>query len=77
MVLNATSVGEGRRNRAFLCMCSRNCNYYYQHCNRCCGVDASKWPSDGKFFWLLLLCGGILCAQGLSRNNLHDINHWR
>ena len=21
--------------------------------------------------------GGILCAQGLSRNNLHDINHWR
>ena len=25
MVLNATSVGVGRRNRSFLCMCSRNC----------------------------------------------------
>ena len=25
MVLNATSVGAGRRNRSFLCMCSRNC----------------------------------------------------
>ena len=25
MVLNATSVGVGRRNRSFLCMYSRNC----------------------------------------------------
>ena len=25
MALNATSVGVGRRNRFFLCMCSRNC----------------------------------------------------
>ena len=25
VVLNATSVGVGRRNRSFLCMCSRNC----------------------------------------------------
>ena len=25
MVLNATSVGVGRRNRSCLCMCSRNC----------------------------------------------------
>ena len=25
MVLNATSVGVGRRKRSFLCMCSRNC----------------------------------------------------
>ena len=25
MVLNAASVGVGRRNRSFLCMCSRNC----------------------------------------------------
>ena len=25
MVLNATSVGVGRRNKSFLCMCSRNC----------------------------------------------------
>ena len=25
MVLNATSVGVERRNRSFLCMCSRNC----------------------------------------------------
>ena len=25
MVLDATSVGVGRRNRSFLCMCSRNC----------------------------------------------------
>ena len=25
MVLNAYSVGVGRRNRSFLCMCSRNC----------------------------------------------------
>ena len=25
MVLNATSVGVGRRNRSFLCICSRNC----------------------------------------------------
>ena len=25
MVLNATSVGVGRRNRSFLCMCCRNC----------------------------------------------------
>ena len=27
MVLNATSVGVGRRNRSFLCMCSRNGNF--------------------------------------------------
>ena len=25
MVLNATSVGVGRRNKSLLCMCSRNC----------------------------------------------------
>ena len=25
MVLNATSVEVGRRNRSFLCMCSKNC----------------------------------------------------
>ena len=25
VVLNATSVGVGRRNRFFLCMCGRNC----------------------------------------------------
>ena len=25
VVLNATYVGAGRRNRSFLCMCSRNC----------------------------------------------------
>ena len=25
MALNATCVGVGRRNRLFLCMCSRNC----------------------------------------------------
>ena len=25
MVLNVISVGMGRRNRSFLCMCSRNC----------------------------------------------------
>ena len=25
MALNATSVAVGRRNRFFLCMCSRNC----------------------------------------------------
>ena len=25
MALNANSVGMGRRNRFFLCMCSRNC----------------------------------------------------
>ena len=25
MALNANSVGTGRRNRFFLCMCSRNC----------------------------------------------------
>ena len=30
-------------------------NYYCQHCIRCCGGDASKWPSDGNFFWLLLV----------------------
>ena len=30
-------------------------NYYCQHCIRCCGGDASKSPSDGNFFWLLLV----------------------
>ena len=25
MVLNATSAAAGRRNRSFLCICSRNC----------------------------------------------------
>ena len=25
MVLNPTTVGVGRRNKSFLCMCSRNC----------------------------------------------------
>ena len=25
MVLNAATVGVGRMNRSFLCMCSRNC----------------------------------------------------
>ena len=30
-------------------------NYYYQHCIRCCAVDTSKSPSDGNFFWLLLV----------------------
>ena len=28
MALNATSVGVGRRNRFFLCICSRNCIFF-------------------------------------------------
>ena len=28
VALNATSVGVGRRNRFFLCICSRNCIFF-------------------------------------------------
>ena len=51
MTLNATSVGVGRRDRFFLCMCSRNCFFFI------IGIDGdvSKSPSDGDFFYLLLV----------------------
>ena len=41
MVLNATSVGVERRNKSFLCMCSRNCTFDI------------IWSE--KTFWLILL----------------------
>ena len=41
VALNATSVGVGKRNRSFLCMCSRNCIF---------DIFSSE-----KTFWLTLL----------------------
>ena len=59
MVQNVISVGVGRRNRSFMCMCSRNCIIdiiiIIIICISCCGGDASKSPGDGNFFWLLLV----------------------
>ena len=58
MTLNATSVGVGRRDRFFLCMCSRNCFFFI------IGIDifiigtdgdVSESPSDGDFFYRLLV----------------------
>ena len=57
MALNATSVRVGKRNKFFLFMCSRNCVIIIIIIiinNINCG-NVSKSPSDGNFFWLLLL----------------------
>ena len=85
MVLNATSVGVRRRNRSFLCMCSSNCifdtiiiiiiiNILFAVVvltlqNRqvmvtyfgCCWYSGYSDPH----------------AQGLRRNNPHDIDNVR
>ena len=57
MALNATSVRVGKRNIFFLFMCSRNCIIIIIiiiiiniNCD-----NVSKSPSEGNFFWLLLL----------------------
>ena len=53
MALNATSVRVGKRNKFFLFMCSRNCIIIIIININCDNV--SKSPSEGNFFWLLLL----------------------
>ena len=57
MTLNATSVGVGRRDRFFLCMCSRNVFFIIGIDIFIIGTDGdvSKSPSDGDFFYLLLV----------------------
>ena len=54
MTLNATSVGVGRRDRFFLCMCSKNCFFFIDIFIIGTDGDVSKSPSDGDFFYLLL-----------------------
>ena len=54
MALNATSVRVGKRNKFFLFMCSRNCIIIIIIININCD-NVSKSPSEGNFFWLLLL----------------------
>ena len=77
MVLNATSVGVGRRNRSFLCMCSRNFIF-----------DISIIIIITNIVFVVVVVTLLLAvldivgaspqAPGLSRNNPHDIiNHGR
>ena len=84
MVLNATSVAQWRRNKSFLCTCSRNCifdiiiiiiiiNIVFVVVvlilqNRQVMVTS---------FGCCLYIGGMPHAPRLSRNNSHDLNHGR
>ena len=64
VVLNATSVGAGRRNRFFLCMCSRNCIFDIIITITIIKIifvvvvvmlQNRQVVGDSNFFWLLLV----------------------
>ena len=62
MVLNTTSVGVGRRNGSFLCMCRRNCIFDIIIIIFSINIVPvvvvlmlQNRKSDGNFFWLLLV----------------------
>ena len=77
MVLNATSIGVRRRNRSFLCMCSRNCIF-----DIIIIIIVINIVFVVVVVTLLLVVVGMVGASpyapGLSRKNSHDIiNHGR
>ena len=82
MVLNIISVEVGRRNRSFLCICNRNCIFDIIIIiinNNIVFVVVVVMFQNCQVMELLLVAVGIVGASphapGLSRNNLHDINH--
>ena len=85
MILKTTSIGAGRRNRSFLCMCSRNFIFGIV-------IIVIIITSIVIIIRVLMLqnrqvmitsfgccwySGASRHAPGLNRNNPHDFNHER
>ena len=85
MVLSATSVGVGRRNVSFLCMCSRNCIFniivIIIIINIAIVVVLLMLQNRQVIVTSFLVAVGIVGASphapGLSWNNPYDVIHGR